>query len=64
MKILNALVILLACNNGFPDTIQKWTDESGQVLYGDNPPLALPHQIEQLEIDVSVDPEAYDQAKK
>ena len=64
MKILSALVILLTCNNVFSDTIQKWTDESGQVHYGDNPPLATQHQIEQLEIDNSFDPEAYDQAKK
>lgn len=64
MKILTALVILLTCNNGFSDTIQKWTDEAGQVHYGDNPPLATHHQIEQLEIDDSFDPEAYDQAKK
>jgi len=64
MKVLTALVILLACNNSFSDTIQKWTDESGQVHYGDNPPLASSHQIEQLEIEDSFDPEAYDQANK
>ena len=64
MKRLTALAILLACNNGFSETIQKWTDESGQVHYGDSPPLATPHQIEQLEIEDSFDPEAYDQAKK
>ena len=64
MKVLTALVFLLACNNSFSDTIQKWTDESGQVHYGDNPPLASPHQIEQLEIADSFDPEAFDQANK
>lgn len=64
MKILPALVILFACNTGLADTVQKWTDEMGQVHYGDNPPLATPHQIEQLEIEDSFDPEAFDQASK
>ena len=40
MKLLTALVILLAWSNSFSDIIQKWTDESGQVHYGDTPPLA------------------------
>jgi hypothetical protein len=64
MKLLTALVILLAWNNSFSDIIQKWTDESGQVHYGDNPPQVSPQQIEQLEIKDSFDPEAFDQANK
>ena len=64
MKILTALIFLLACNTGFTDTVQKWTDESGQVHYGDTPPLAAPLRIEQLNIVDSFDPEAFSQAKK
>ena len=64
MKKLTALIILFVCNTGFTDTIQKWTDESGQVHYGDTPPLAAPLQIEQLTIVDSFDPEAFNQAKK
>ena len=64
MRTFAILVILLACKNGFTDTIQKWTDESGQVHYGDNPPAAIAGEIERLQIDNSFDPIAYEQAEE
>jgi len=62
MRTFAILVILLACKNGFTDTIQKWTDESGQVHYGDNPPAAIAANIEHLQLDNNFDPVAYEQA--
>lgn len=64
MRTFAILVILLACENGFTDTIQKWTDESGQVHYGDNAPAAIADNIEHLQIDNSFDPVAYEQAEE
>ena len=62
MRAFALLVFLLVCTNSFSDTIQKWTDDSGQVHYGDSPPAAAPRQLEQLEIENSFDPVAYEQA--
>ena len=64
MRVLTTLVILLACNNGFCDTIKKWTDDSVQVHYVYIPPLMIPHHIKQREIEDSFYPEAFDQAIK
>ena len=62
MRAFALLVFLLVCTNSFSDVIQKWTDDSGQVHYGDSPPAAPPHKLEQLEIENSFDPVAYEQA--
>jgi hypothetical protein len=62
MRSFATLVLLLACTNSFSDIIQKWTDGSGQIHYGDRPPTAPPHQLEQLEIKNGFDPIAYEQA--
>ena len=62
MRIITLIVFLLACKCCFSDTIQKWTDESGHVHYGDRPPAATSHKIEQLEIESSFDPVAYERA--
>ena len=62
MRTFAILVFLLACTNSFSDTIQKWTDDSGQVHYGDRPPTVAPRQQEQLLIENSFDPVAYEQA--
>lgn len=64
MRIYAITTLLLVSTTGFSDTIQKWTDESGQVHYGDNPPHAVPHQIERLEIKNDFDPDAYEQAEQ
>ena len=62
MKLLALAVLLLSCTSGFPDTIQKWTDDAGQIHYGDSPPEANTQNIEQLLIENSFDQEAYEQA--
>ena len=62
MRTLAILAILLTCEKGFTDTIQKWIDESGQVHYGDNPPAAIADNIKHLQIDNNFDPVAYEQA--
>jgi hypothetical protein len=64
MRIITLIVFLLACKCCFSDTIQKWTDESGHVHYGDRPPAATPHKIERLEIESNFDPVAYERAMK
>lgn len=64
MRITTLLVFLLACKCSFSDTIQKWTDESGNVHYGDSPPSATPYKIERLEIESNFDPVAYERAMK
>lgn len=62
MKLLALAVLLLSCTSGFPDTIQKWTDDEGQIHYGDSPPESNNQNVEQLLIENSFDPEAYEQA--
>ncbi len=63
MKSLGILVFLLACSNTQAVTIQKWTDDSGQIHYGDSPPATTSQITEELLIEDSFDPEAYDQAQ-
>ena len=62
MRALAILVFMLACTNSFSDIIQKWTDKSGQIHYGDRPPPVTPLKIEQLTIENNFDPAAYEQA--
>ncbi|MCK5359700.1 MAG: DUF4124 domain-containing protein [Gammaproteobacteria bacterium] len=62
MKLLILAVLLLSCTSGFSATIQKWTDDSGQIHYGDSPPDVSSQRIEQLSFENSFDPEAYEQA--
>ena len=62
MRILTLLLFLLACTDSFPETIQKWTDESGQVHYGDKPPAVPPQNLQELLIENDFDPVAYEQA--
>lgn len=64
MRIVALIVFLLASKCSFSDTIQKWTDESGHVHYGDRPPSATPHKIERLKIENNFDPVAYERAMK
>jgi hypothetical protein len=64
MRAFTTLVFLLTCTNSFSDTIQKWTDDSGQVHYGDRPPSTTPDKIERLEFENNFDPVAYEQAMR
>lgn len=44
MKFLLIPLLFLTCNS-FAAGIQKWTDENGQVFYGDNPPARVNPEV-------------------
>lgn len=62
MRVFALLVFLLVCTDGFSETVQKWTDDSGQVHYGDRPPSGTAKNIELLQIIDTFDPASYERA--
>lgn len=64
MRKLTFFLFLLASNTVAADTIQKWTDDSGRVHYGDSAPASDVTQGRSLEIQNTFDPVAYEQAVK
>lgn len=64
MRMLTFILYFLASNAIAADTIQKWTDDSGRVHYGDSLPASDVTQSKSLEIQNTYDPVAYEQAVK
>lgn len=64
MRKLAFFIFFLASNTIAADTIQKWTDDSGRVHYGDSAPASNITQGRSLEIQNTFDPVAYEQAVK
>ena len=64
MRKFTLLLFLFICNPVFSDSIQKWTDTSGQVHYSDKPPPSSARIKQQIKIHDSFDESAYDEAVK
>ncbi len=64
MRKTTLLLLLLACNPAFSDSIQKWTDASGQIHYGDKPPPSTARMKQHIEIYSNFDESAYQAAMK
>lgn len=64
MRKFTLLLFLLNCNPVFSDSIQKWTDTSGQIHYSDKPPPSSTGIKQQIRIYGSFDESAYDEAVK
>ncbi len=63
MRKAMLFLFLLSCNPAFSDSIQKWTDASGQIHYGDTPPSTASIQ-QRIEIHSNFDESAYEAAMK
>lgn len=55
-------LFLLGCNPAFSDSIQKWTDASGQMHYGDKPPPVDARFSQRIEIHSNFDEQVYNEA--
>ncbi len=55
-------LFLLGCNPAFSDSIQKWTDASGQIHYGDKPPPADARSSQRIKIYSHFDEQEYKEA--
>ena len=64
MRKITLLLFLLACNPAFSDSIQKWTNASGQIHYGDKPPPSSARTKQRIEIHSNFDESAYEAAMK
>lgn len=64
MRKIALLLFLLSCNSAFSDSIQKWTDASGQTHYGDTPPPSSARIKQRIEIHSNFDELAYEEAMK
>ncbi|MEA1890955.1 MAG: DUF4124 domain-containing protein [Pseudomonadota bacterium] len=64
MRKISLFLFLLGCNPAFSDSIQKWTDSSGQIHYGDKPPPASAIIRQHIEIQNNFDETAYKEATK
>ncbi len=64
MRKIALFLFLLSCNPAFSDSIQKWTDASGQVHYGDLPPPSSARMKQRIEIYSNFDESAYQAAMK
>ena len=57
-------LFLLSSNLAFSDSIQKWTDASGQIHYGDKPPPSSALIKQRIEVHSNFDESAYEEAMK
>jgi hypothetical protein len=57
-------LFLLGSNPAFSDSIQKWTDASGQIHYGDQPPPSSARIKQRIEVHSNFDESAYEEAMK
>ena len=57
-------LFLLSSNLAFSDSIQKWTDASGQIHYGDKPPPSSARIKQRIEVHSNFDESAYEEAMK
>ncbi|MFW2439176.1 MAG: DUF4124 domain-containing protein [Arenicellales bacterium] len=64
MRKITLLLFLLSCNPVFSDSIQKWTDASGQVHYSDQPTPSSATIKQHIKIYHDFDESAYDEATK
>ncbi|GBE07059.1 hypothetical protein BMS3Abin11_00160 [bacterium BMS3Abin11] len=64
MRKIALFLFLFSCNSAFSDSIQKWTDASGQIHYGDTPPPSSARIKQRIEIHSNFDELAYEEAMK
>jgi hypothetical protein len=64
MRKSTLFIFALVCNSAFSDSIQKWTDASGQIHYGDSPPPASASSKQRIEVYSNFDESAYKAAVK
>jgi len=64
LLLLPLLLFLPGCNPAFADSIQKWTDASGQIHYGDKPPPSSARVKQRIEVHSNFDETAYEEAMK
>lgn len=64
MRYLAILLFLLISNTAFSDSIQKWTDASGQIHYGDNSPPQDSKNNQRIEVHSNFDESSYEEAIK
>ena len=57
-------LFLLSSNLAFSESIQKWTDASGQIHYGDKPPPSSARIKQRIEVHSNFDESAYEEAMK
>ncbi len=64
MRYLAILFFLFNSNNAFCDSIQKWTDASGQIHYGDKSPPTGATNKQKIKVHSRFDESAYKAAMK
>lgn len=64
MRKIALIFFLLNSNLVFSDSIQKWTDASGLIHYGDNSPPAGASNKQKIEVHNSFDESSYKAAMK
>jgi len=64
MRIIIALFFLLIYNHAYSDSIQKWTDATGKVHYGDKTPPFNAISEQKIKIYYSFDESSYNAGVK
>ena len=65
-KLLRGIIVamLLLGQAAAAQEIKKWIDADGRVHYGDKDSVVDPVQVEELHVDDTFDPQAYDEARQ